>query len=355
MNRVHSIDYLRGVLALLIMFYHYSSWHHLFTFDSASFLTRNAFYGVSLFFVISGFSLTIGYMKKFENITKDNMLNFFIRRFGRIYPLFLLIVITYILLLSISGKSMPNFLEIITNLTISFSFFPNYYALTTGGWSIGIEIVFYIFFPFIIWFLQKTNLYGLLFSILSIIISIYISSYLLYDISDSKDYWTKYLSLINHTYFFIFGILVAYLYIQKNNFFIQPNLYIITTFLFTLFLFIFYPIEGEVINLLLKENRVILTLLVFIIFILVVIYNNSLNHNLKIFKIFNFFGEISYTIYLIHPIIHRFINRIFVIDNILKLIIAMFITIVVSKIIYNFYEMKIQTKIILWSKKYVSK
>lgn len=353
MHRVYAIDYLRGILAFFIMLYHYLNWQNFFIPDSTSFLTRNAIYGVSLFFIISGFSLTVTYVKVFKFFSFKDICKFFIKRFARIYPLFWLITFIYLSLAFLSGKNIPDLYHILSNLTISFSFFNEYNAFTAGGWSIGIEILLYLFFPLLILFLNKTNIYGELLFMLFIFISMYISSYLFYDISDAENYWTKYLHLINHIYFFIFGILVAVVYQKNNNLFIVKKSLIELFFTFTLIVFIFYPIFGEVINLLLDENRIILTICVFSIFILVVMYDSHLNHKSKILKIFNFFGEISYTLYLVHPIVYMITNYFVRSQSILKVIIMVFLTIALSSVIYRLYELKIQSKIVLLSKKYV--
>ena len=155
MNRVYTIDYLRGILAIFIMFYHYSSWQNIFVMDASSFLARNAIYGVSLFFIISGFSLTITYYEKFKEINDKLLFSYYLKRFARIYPLFWLIVISYIFMLYVAAKELTEPFQILSNLTISFAFFEEFSGLTAGSWSIGIEIVFYILFPIIIYTLHK--------------------------------------------------------------------------------------------------------------------------------------------------------------------------------------------------------
>lgn len=352
MNRVHSIDYLRGVLAFLIMIYHYSNWENIFIPDASSFLAIIAIYGVSLFFIISGFSLTVTYIQVFNSFSVKNILKFFLKRFARIYPLFWLITSIYLSLIFFSGKDFPDIYQIISNLTISFSFFSEYSAFTPGGWSIGIEIFLYVFFPFLILFLNK-YVYAEIILILFILTSIYISAYLLYDISAAKDYWNKYLNLINHVYFFIFGMIVGSFYYRYNNFFkINKSLIEITSILLII-IFIYYPIEGEVINLLLGENRIILTAFVFLIFLLIVMYNPYLNYKSRISRTFNFFGDISYTLYLLHPIIYMIINHFININSMLKVILMMLLTVIASSIIYMLFEIKAQNKILFFSIKHV--
>jgi len=154
-SRVHTIDYLRGILALLIMVYHYLSWQDIIVVDASSFLTRIALYGVSMFFIISGFSLTLTYFNKFKYMNIYSIKYYFYKRFARIYPLFWLIVILYISSLIVTHKQIPNILEILSNLSITFSFFSEYKGFTPGAWSIGKEIIFYIILPFCLYFIHK--------------------------------------------------------------------------------------------------------------------------------------------------------------------------------------------------------
>lgn len=345
MNRLHTIDYLRGVLALFIMFYHYTTWEHIYTMDATSFLARNALYGVSMFFVISGFSLGVTYLNSFDKISFLKIKNFYIKRFARIYPLFWLIISLYLLLVMFSGKILPNVYDIISNFTISFSFMGDSKALTTGGWSIGVEIFLYILFPFLIYFLNQNVYFTTVFFVLFIVLSIYISSYCLYNTSDANNYWDRYLYLINHVYFFIFGVLIAKLY--KQDTFLKFNKkYTFSLLVFSIFIFIFYPIDGHVINLILEENRVMFTLDIFLLFVLLVNYDTFLNKKSNKLKILDFFGEISYTLYLLHPIVYMLINHFIHINSSYKVLLMVLVTIIASKFIYLFYEIKMKNVIV---------
>ena len=61
-NRIYSLDYLRGIMALLIMLYHYFSWHYS-GFDSSDFMGRIGVYSVSMFYILSGLTLYVVYKK----------------------------------------------------------------------------------------------------------------------------------------------------------------------------------------------------------------------------------------------------------------------------------------------------
>ncbi len=59
-NRIESLDWLRGLMAIAIMFYHLTSWH-ITPLDSSSVLGRLGIYGVSVFFILSGLSMAVVY------------------------------------------------------------------------------------------------------------------------------------------------------------------------------------------------------------------------------------------------------------------------------------------------------
>jgi peptidoglycan/LPS O-acetylase OafA/YrhL len=349
-NRIYTIDYLRGVLAFLIMVYHYMSWQEFLLPDATSFLTRSSLYGVSLFFIISGFSLTVTYYERFTYINFTLIIDYWLKRFSRIYPLFWLIVSTYLILVYFGGKDFPSFIEIISNFTVTFALFPTLSGLTAGSWSIGIEIVFYIFFPFLIYFLHqfKRLISGIF--IIFILLSMYISSYEMYSDCIEDGYWKIYMNLMNHVYFFIFGMLIALVYLHKKNWFFANRFLLISGILFIVILFKFYPLEGNIVTLLWQENRIFFSVCIFTLFILVLIYNSHIDNTKVINKILNYFGDISYTLYLLHPIIYLIVSHFFKSSSIVKSIIMIILTVLVSTIVHFVYEIKMKDMILSWRK-----
>lgn len=349
-KRIYTIDYLRGILALMIMLYHYMTLQNLVVLDSNSFLTRVAFYGVSLFFMISGFSLSLNYIEKFKNLHLLTLKKYFLKRIIRIYPLFWLILIFYLSILYLGHKEFPSFLQILSNFTLTFAFFSPIDGLTMGSWSIGIEIIFYFFFPFLIYFVNRFPKRGFTTLIIFIFFSLYLSA-TIYENSDLKNFWEIYLGLINHLYFFMFGILFAYLYIKKSHFFnIQKKVIIAILFLIMIFVFS-YQVELHNVHLVSNMNRIVFSFLIVLLFLLVVAYNRYINIKSYTNKLANHLGEISYTVYLLHPITHRFTHHIMHFFDIkisayLQIISMSLITIILSTLIHKYYEMKIKEYIL---------
>ena len=149
-NRLYNLDYLRGFAALGIMVYHYCSWglKGIYSFHAETFLGRVGVYGVSIFYVLSGLTLYYVYYHKMKPGAKD-VKDFFVKRLFRIFPLlWLATILTIITRFPTDGMPGPYILFI--NFTGLFGFIDWTEAIGTGVWSIGNELVFYIFFPIFI-------------------------------------------------------------------------------------------------------------------------------------------------------------------------------------------------------------
>lgn len=138
-------------------------------------------YGVDLFVLLSGFLMTKNYIERRE-IEKWNSRNtfikFYIRRFFRIAPLYYLLLIIAIL----SGPFMGGMRDIITShypftatdtsrfndqslsnflihISLLFGLLPDYsFRTVLPDWSIGLEIQYYLIFPFIMLICSRVNI-----------------------------------------------------------------------------------------------------------------------------------------------------------------------------------------------------
>lgn len=73
-NRLHNLDYLRGLAAFGIMIYHYCSWE-LGDFSSDTIMERIGIYGVAIFYVLSGLTLFHVYFEKLH-FSKESIFSF---------------------------------------------------------------------------------------------------------------------------------------------------------------------------------------------------------------------------------------------------------------------------------------
>ena len=150
------MDILRGFMALAVAFYHLSIWNQLF--DSGTALNRLVAllgnYGVEGFFIISGFCFF--HIYRGTSWDQRALQSFHIKRFFRIAPLYYVAVLLNLILSQARGPD-PSARMLAENFTLTFGLFHPNHALVLGGWSIGIEYVFYMAFPLLAWTTRRKS------------------------------------------------------------------------------------------------------------------------------------------------------------------------------------------------------
>lgn len=154
MNRIKKIDGWRCVAIGLVLFGHYLYRVDIFDYFSASHYIGRL--GVQIFFVISGYVITLGMIKEKDVFNSVSLKSFYIRRFFRIVPpLFL-----YVLVVSVLGQvraidiDFQDILYVVLFITnLHFVFNVGWYFEHT--WSLSYEEQFYLLFPFMFVFLNK--------------------------------------------------------------------------------------------------------------------------------------------------------------------------------------------------------
>ncbi|MDQ8975685.1 acyltransferase family protein [Acinetobacter johnsonii] len=168
--RNYKIDILRGVSILLVLIHHFNIPYKLHdTFlgipiggDSLSTLiARNGNYGVTMFFVISGFLITQHTLQRSGSLAQIKLKDFYIRRIARIMPCLMLLVAMVSVLGSLGLQPFinqsPNGKEVSYAVTVlsALSFWMNLLIIEYGWvnyalgvlWSLSVEEVFYLAFP----------------------------------------------------------------------------------------------------------------------------------------------------------------------------------------------------------------
>lgn len=147
MSRLKELDILRGFAALNVVLYHYTTrYREIYQHDyPAKFDWIYGYYGVELFFVISGFVIYMTLHK--VKSTKD----FVFKRYKRLFPTYwtcLLITLFMIFLLDDVTMTKSSFFQIITNLTMIQGVFgvPD---IDGVYWSLLPELFFYVFMAFV--------------------------------------------------------------------------------------------------------------------------------------------------------------------------------------------------------------
>ena len=214
---------LRAICAYGIFFY------HLNVFSPASQPELHRFMGqfysfIPFFFVISGFVIFYNYYKE-EGYTKNELYNYFVSRFARIFPL-LIILNACIFFLSYrehiytAAQSVKLFFLNISLL----KGFSSIYLLTGVGpsWTNSVEEIFYLVAPLIFLLYRKKYFLAkliLLFYSLGIIIS-FIMSRVDFEGFFSSYVFTFYFTFFGRVFEFVAGIYLAQLYmgLKTNKF-----------------------------------------------------------------------------------------------------------------------------------------
>jgi peptidoglycan/LPS O-acetylase OafA/YrhL len=131
---------------------------------------KNGYYGVDLFFVISGFLITSHCIKKWKQLGCVIPSDFYVKRIARIFPLLILFLsLCFILFCSKHPQfKISNNYLFFKAILAALNFQYNYFYLSGGNipglyhmailWSLSIEEVFYIVFPLICIVLKKNFL-----------------------------------------------------------------------------------------------------------------------------------------------------------------------------------------------------
>lgn len=152
-GRIWGWDLLRGLCALAVMAYHLLLW-----LDLASLHTLGS-YGVYLFFVLSGASLAHTYARRLGSAPA--VASFFVLRWLRLTPLFVVAALLSVALFSVRAGQLVDQLPLRLALNLTYAFGvvdPVIWALPIGGWSLGIEWVFYAAFPLLLPLLRHGTL-----------------------------------------------------------------------------------------------------------------------------------------------------------------------------------------------------
>ncbi|HEV8182091.1 MAG TPA: acyltransferase, partial [Candidatus Angelobacter sp.] len=182
-KRVPGIDLLRGLCIVAVVLHHInlrihfrdSSLGQMIGPAANRVLFWNGYYGVRMFFVISGFLIATWSLKRWGSLSRLDRRQFYRMRFARIVPCLAALLV----LLSVLDRiGVPRFTintqhtSLGRALLAALTFHVNWLEARTGYlpaawdvlWSLSVEEVFYVFFPLLCTLLRKPALLTALFS-----------------------------------------------------------------------------------------------------------------------------------------------------------------------------------------------
>lgn len=296
-QRIDYLDAVRGIAALMVVFYHYFGWHWG---DSLHFklscLLFNGSDAVSFFFVLSGFVLSYKY---FHSDRPIEMKKYTFNRFLRLYPAFIFtVLINY---MYVHRHDLGFDLDMVKDMLwlnqyqlweelLMVRHIHNYYP---PGWTLAVEMGLSLLVPvfilaaqkrvnILIWFLPISVIMGPNFIsvfafhfALGMLLSYYYKEIQAYDFKASK--WYSYRWLIYLATFLLFSMR----HIER----IYP------------FPSIYYKVTG-----ILQLDRFFFTGIASFIILLIIMNGTKIQKALN-WKPLHFLGKISYSVYLIHWLI----------------------------------------------------
>ncbi len=264
------INNLRGVAALSVCLFHfiYSTVNYV-TDQTVLNLAYYGQFGVALFFVISGIVIPLSLLR--SDYTFYNWPKFFMKRIIRIEPPYLVALVLSIALILLRKQFLNettkeiSVTQIALHLGYLIPFFKEYTWLNEVFWTLAIEFQYYLIISILILFVIKGKLIGrLLFYLIMLAMPFYFTD---------TNFFPPYSAL------FLTGICWSFYYEKKIN---TIEFIIVLIAACVVVYFKFGHVEA---------------MLGFFTIITVQVFNTRSN------KILDFFGNISYSLYLIHPLI----------------------------------------------------
>lgn len=312
--QMDSLDGLRGFAALIVVFSHTSNSGMFFI----PFLDLRGIgkSGVFLFFLLSSFLLTLPLLRKGKEVLSfPVMSHYWQRRFFRIYPLYtlylLLGVISTLVITAALGKSGVGI-----PFGLDWTGFIDHLALLDGKgvtWSIAVEFKFYFILPFFVLAIVFARSYGPL-----ALIGLFVSLILLSQfISPQSKSLTNDARLLPYLTIFIIGIFLAVLqdYINNNktNKFITficrygghigvVGVTVMTPLVFSLF--------GDKVANNYFHKQFILYTIFWSLILLSSVNTQGLLQQFFTLQILRFYGALSFSLYLFHPIFIKALNKV---------------------------------------------
>jgi peptidoglycan/LPS O-acetylase OafA/YrhL len=164
-DKLDPLTSLRFFAAFGVMMHHYI-WFFFPEYATVWFwkiLVGEGYCGVTLFFVLSGFVLTYNYSGGFRRLDFREWADFYVARFARIYPVFLLGFLAILYWMPWSGPDAVTWPLALSNLTLTHAFVPDiryFCSFNPPSWSISVEMLFYAVFPFAIPLLRSMGAFS---------------------------------------------------------------------------------------------------------------------------------------------------------------------------------------------------
>lgn len=153
-NRLHGLDHLRAIAIILVMIFHYGRGIP----DWLEPVRNIGWTGVDLFFVLSGYLIGFQLLKEFKDNSRISFKRFYLKRFFRIIPAYLAVLILYFSIGSLrEGSGLPPLWKFLT-FTQNFGLDTQTQKSFSHAWSLCVEEQFYLLLPITIILIFRSRL-----------------------------------------------------------------------------------------------------------------------------------------------------------------------------------------------------
>ncbi|HEX3060186.1 MAG TPA: acyltransferase family protein, partial [Usitatibacter sp.] len=140
-HRLEGLHGIRGLAAATVAFFHLTVIGGLAPPSLVAPVVAHFYLAVHVFFVLSAFALAYSATQ-----SPTGYGEYLVKRFFRIAPLFYVLVAW-----AIYRGGRPDWATLAANLTFTFNLVPGMHlSLVWAGWSVGVEMLFYLVFPFLL-------------------------------------------------------------------------------------------------------------------------------------------------------------------------------------------------------------
>ena len=352
-----NINILRGFAALSILIYHLIDPNKWPEFPNSGLLLwfRYGWIAVDLFFVISGFVITLSFLQRAKNSVelteqKGFRKQFLFNRLARIIPLYVLTCLIYVVFVNpnlIFDHLLKNFF---LHLFFLHNLVPEYlFGFNPPSWTLSVEVQFYLLLSVLGVRLIRANilyiaLFGILVALLARSINFFEFDHVNYD-----HLIKKLANILCYLDEFIVGLILARFVISPNfkkltQLTLPKKICISALLILTIYFSQIFYIEYVTLDYKIIFYRTILALnCASIILIFTMIEIKGLTR--KLLSPLYYLGTISYGIYLWHVPVMVSLERLYPIPQTYFMALCIFVTIIFSSISWHFFEKPIIEKV----------
>lgn len=309
-RKIEIIQLLRGVAALMVVIFHARTYvSALSPGEFLAWLTNPFSSGIDLFFILSGFVMV--YTTQSER--SRNPADFFIKRFCRIVPAYVVATLAYVVCMRIMEhitgyRGMYDHLSV-KDVLMSLAFIP---VNLTGpqeppffggaslhvGWTLNYEMYFYlVFFGSLFFKRYRWVAFACWMALVLVALPIVLRGQVSLDIRHFYGWQFPYLNLMTSCLIweFIFGVVIGHLYLRGYRFPNPASAWLATCLAVAVVVWAFYNGVAS------KFGQLGYGGFYAILICVLLAANNTLHFGVP--KVLIWLGDISFSLYLIHPTI----------------------------------------------------